>query len=141
MRNVDPEQHPFGRHRLVQRHEPSNRSTLYVANHIHHLETIGPAGVDGKATFRRVPEPESSNLIEALLDHATQPRYVITVKWLSPGDLVVWDNTCVMHRASPVHNHKFMGKYRRDMRRCTVHDGSTQAWGLNEKSTKRMGLP
>ncbi len=34
-----------------------------------------------------------------------------------------------------------MGKFKRDMRRCTVHDGSSCAWGLNEKTTKRMGLP
>ena len=34
-----------------------------------------------------------------------------------------------------------MGKYKRDMRRTTVHDGSGSAWGLNERTTKRMGLP
>lgn len=28
-----------------------------------------------------------------------------------------------------------------DMRRATVHDGSSQAWGLNEKSNARMGFP
>ena len=46
------------------------------------------------------------------------------------------DNTCVMHRAA---GGTFEGKYKRDMRRTTVHDGSSQAWGLNDKSAARMG--
>lgn len=41
-----------------------------------------------------------------------------------------------MHRAA---GGSFEGKYARDMRRTTVHDGSSYAWGLNEKSTDRMG--
>lgn len=36
----------------------------------------------------------------------------------------------------------FEGKYKRDMRRTTVHDGSSQAWGLNQVGdTWRSGLP
>jgi alpha-ketoglutarate-dependent 2,4-dichlorophenoxyacetate dioxygenase len=54
------------------------------------------------------------------------------------GDLVIWDNTCVMHRAV---GGLFEGKYKRDMRRATVHDGSSQAWGLNEHTDQRQGLP
>jgi len=63
---------------------------------------------------------------------------VLTVEWENDGDLVVWDNTCVMHRAG---GGSFHGKYVRDMRRATVHDGSSQAWGLNEKSEVRAGMP
>jgi alpha-ketoglutarate-dependent 2,4-dichlorophenoxyacetate dioxygenase len=41
-----------------------------------------------------------------------------------------------MHRAA---GGSFEGKYARDMRRTTVHDGSSYAWGLNEQSNDRMG--
>ena len=34
-----------------------------------------------------------------------------------------------------------MRKFKRDMRRTTVHDASSEAWGLNEKSDVRQGLP
>lgn len=129
LRDIDPEEYPFGRHRIVQLHEPSGRTNLYIANHLHHLEYV-----DGT----RVPEPESTELIEALLKHATQPKYILGVDWREPGDLVCWDNTAVMHRAGEF---KGMGKFKRDMRRTTVHDGSSAAWGLNERTTERMGLP
>ena len=42
----------------------------------------------------------------------------------------------VMHRAV---GGSFEGKYKRDMRRTTVHDPSIHAWGLNEQTNDRMG--
>lgn len=126
---MDPEAYPFGRHRIVQLHEPSGRTNLYIANHLHHLEY--PDGT-------RVPELESTELIEKLLTHATQEKYLLSVEWREEGDLLCWDNTAVMHRAG---EGTFMGRYKRDMRRTTVHDGSSTAWGLNDKASKRMGMP
>lgn len=131
LRDIDPEKFPFGRHKILQVHEASGRGNLYVANHIHHLEYPGPAR-------RRVPEVGGTELIERLLAHCSQDKYVLSVPWQEEGDVVVWDNTCVMHKAG---DGTFMGKYARDMRRCTVHDGSSQAWGLNDKNTERAGLP
>ena len=97
---------------------------LYVAAHVHHIESL---------------EPEiSQELVDKLYQHAQQPKYILSVEWESNGDLILWDNTCVMHRAS---GGSFEGKYRRDMRRTTVHDSSSYAWGLNEKSNVRQGLP
>jgi alpha-ketoglutarate-dependent 2,4-dichlorophenoxyacetate dioxygenase len=122
--HIVPENYPFSRHRLIQRHEPSGRMNLYIASHVHHIEGL--------------PEAESKALFDKLYQHAQQPRYVLEVQWQDPGDLIVWDNTCVMHRAG---SGSFEGKYRRDMRRTTVHDGSSQAWGLNEHSDVRQGLP
>lgn len=123
-KDVNPEEYPFGRHRLVQTHEPSGRTNLYVANHVHHIEGL--------------PIDESTDLVERLLRHASQPKYVLRVDWENNGDLVIWDNTCVMHRAA---GGAYEGKHKRDMRRTTVHDTSSHAWGLNERTTKRMGLP
>lgn len=114
----------MGRHRLVQTHEASGRETLYLATHIHHIE-----GVDSEV---------SAALVERLMAHATQERYVLRVGWENVGDLVLWDNTSVMHRAV---GGRFEGVHRRDMRRATVHDGSKTAWGLNERSDIRQGLP
>lgn len=122
--DINPENYPMGRHRLIQRHETSGRETLYIAAHIHHIE-----GVDAQT---------SAALFNRLFTHATQPKYVLRVNWENAGDLVLWDNTAVMHRAV---GGSFEGKYRRDMRRATVHDGSAAAWGLNERSEARQGLP
>lgn len=142
LKDVDPEGFPFGRHDIVQTHGPSGRQNLYIANHLHHLEYKTSRAGDFVPTleqpFERVPEPQSTDLIETLLAHATQDKYLLSVEWESPGDLVVWDNTCVMHKAG---EGTFMEKFARDMRRCTVHDASKDAWGYNEKTTRRMGLP
>ncbi|KAK1241988.1 hypothetical protein MKX07_007811 [Trichoderma sp. CBMAI-0711] len=122
--DLDPCQFPMGRHKIVQRHEKSGRMNLYIAAHIHHIE--------------KVSRERSAILLEKIFKHATQPKYVIEVEWKQSGDLVIWDNTCTMHR---VVSGPYSAKYRRDMRRATVHDSSTTAWGLNEHSNVRQGLP
>jgi alpha-ketoglutarate-dependent taurine dioxygenase len=43
---------------------------------------------------------QSRELLERLLEWSTQPRFVMTHHWRL-GDLVVWDNTGMMHRARP----------------------------------------
>lgn len=139
-KTIEPRDFPFGRHRLVQRHERSGRMNLYIAAHVHHLERWTTDPVTGKEVFvKEVPEAEGRALIDELQRHATRPENVLRVEWEADGDLVVWDNTCVMHRAVP--GGGFEGKFVRDMRRTTVHDTSASAWGLNERTGKRMGLP
>ena len=105
---------PMSRHRLVQKHEPSGRMNLYIAAHAHHVDDV--------------PAEKSKELLNTLLAHTTQPKYVVSVPWLNKSDLIIWDNTCVLHRAM---GGAFEGKYRRDLRRTTVHDNSSTAWGLN----------
>jgi alpha-ketoglutarate-dependent 2,4-dichlorophenoxyacetate dioxygenase len=123
--DLDPLQYPMGKHRLVQRHEASGRMNLYVAAHVHHLE--GPDG-----------QQPPAKLFEDLYKHACDDKYIVQIEWQNAGDMIIWDNTCVMHRAL---GGEFRTKYRRDMRRVTVHDGSSTAWGLNEKTDKRAGMP
>ncbi|KAK1483672.1 alpha-ketoglutarate-dependent 2 [Colletotrichum tamarilloi] len=122
--NIEPADYPMGRHKLVQKHEASGRMNLYLAMHIHRIENLTPEA--------------SKALFEKLFDHATQEKYRVVVDWEDVGDMVVWDNTCTMHRAM---GGECAYKYRRDMRRATVHDGSSQAWGLNERTDVRQGLP
>lgn len=121
---IEPADHPMGRHKLVQKHERSGRMNLYIATHIHHIEGLKPE--------------QSKALYDELFEHATQDKYRSMVDWHNVGDLVIWDNTCTMHRAE---GGEFAYKFRRDMRRATVHDDSSQAWGLNEHSDVRQGLP
>jgi alpha-ketoglutarate-dependent taurine dioxygenase len=45
-------------------------------------------------------DDEGRALLDRLLDWATQPRFVLRHHW-SPGDLVIWDNTGLLHRAIP----------------------------------------
>jgi alpha-ketoglutarate-dependent taurine dioxygenase len=37
-------------------------------------------------------------MLQNLLEHTEQPQFIYTHKWL-PGDLVMWDNRCLLHRA------------------------------------------
>jgi len=100
---------PPARHRLVQVHPGSHRKTLYLASHASHI--VGWPLEDGRA------------LIAELIERATQPQFVYTLKWQGPGDLVIWDNRCTMHRATPFED----TKYRRDMRRTTVFENLSAA--------------
>ncbi|KAL1869977.1 hypothetical protein VTK73DRAFT_2898 [Phialemonium thermophilum] len=114
-KNVDPSKFPMARHRLVQVHQASGRATLYIGAHLHHIEGLS--------------EEESIKLRDTLNKHATQPKYVYTFEWEQPGDMVMWDNRALLHRAL---GGAFEGKYRRDLRRTTVHDDGVGAWGLND---------
>lgn len=111
-RNVLDE--PLSRHQLVPIHEPSGRPVLYVTAYAHHIEGM--------------PIEEGQKLLRELMEHATQPKYIFRHVWQGNGDAVIWDNTAVLHRATPG---AYEGKYRRDMRRTCVMDSSKAAYGLN----------
>jgi alpha-ketoglutarate-dependent 2,4-dichlorophenoxyacetate dioxygenase len=98
---------PAARHKLVQTHPGSGRKTLYIASHASHI--VGWPVEEGRALLRE------------LIEFSSRPEYVRSVSWKQPGDLVIWDNRCTMHRATPFEDTKF----RRDMRRTTVYDAST----------------
>jgi alpha-ketoglutarate-dependent 2,4-dichlorophenoxyacetate dioxygenase len=88
---------------LVRVHPGSGRKALYLASHASHI--VGQ------------PLPDGRMLIHELMEHATQPQFVHTHKW-APGDLIMWDNRCTMHRGRPYDE----VNHRRDMRRATVQD-------------------
>ncbi len=95
---------PPARHKLVQVHPGSGRKTLYIASHASHI--VG------------WPVEAGRKLLSELIEFATQPQFVRAVSWKQAGDLVIWDNRCTMHRATPFED----TVYRRDMRRTTVFD-------------------
>jgi alpha-ketoglutarate-dependent 2,4-dichlorophenoxyacetate dioxygenase len=71
---------------LLSRHEESGRDTLLLASHIAALSGYGP--------------DESAAMMRDLTARATVPANVYSHQW-RPGDLLLWDNRCVMHRATP----------------------------------------
>ncbi|KAK5461129.1 hypothetical protein LTS15_003192 [Exophiala xenobiotica] len=115
-RDLDPTNAgKMARHKLIQVHEPSGRRNIYIAAHARHIEDI--------------PKEVSDALIKKLLDHVTRGTNTISVEWKQASDMIIWDNRCTLHKAN---GGSFEGKYRRDLRRTTVHDDSSTAWGLNE---------
>jgi alpha-ketoglutarate-dependent taurine dioxygenase len=60
-------------------------------------------------------DDESRALLDELLDWSTQPRFRYTHEW-QEGDLVVWDNTGMLHRALP-----YSVESHRTLHRTTVH--------------------
>jgi alpha-ketoglutarate-dependent 2,4-dichlorophenoxyacetate dioxygenase len=88
----------------VQVHPGSRRKTLYLAAHAHHI--VG------------WPAEEGRKLLGELIEFATRPQFCHTLRWHGRGDLVIWDNRCTMHRATPFED----ARYRRDMRRTTVFE-------------------
>lgn len=62
------------------------RQNMYIAAHAYSV-----VGMD---------EEESQKRLTGLLAWAAQDKYKISLSWHDPGDLMIWDNTCVMHRAT-----------------------------------------
>ncbi|MBV8889572.1 MAG: TauD/TfdA family dioxygenase [Alphaproteobacteria bacterium] len=97
-----PGRRPGVDHPLVRTHPDTGRPALYLGNHAAHLLGLS--------------EAEGAALLAELLAHATQPDFVYVHRW-RPGDLVMWDNRCLLHRA--VANYR-LGKDRRIMHRSVV---------------------
>ena len=125
-KNVEPLDSPMSRHRLVVPHEGSGRKNLYVTTYAHHF--------DGQTM------EESKPLLEGLLAHVSQEKYKVEINYENNGDMILWDNRGVLHRATE--GGSYEGKYKRDMRRTTVKDYGKYAWGENEVGTAwQAGLP
>lgn len=92
-------------HPLVHVHRGSGRKALFIAAH-----TMAVKGMEKEA---------GRKLIDYLIAHATQPQYTFSVAW-NPGDMVIWDNLCSMHRGGDFD----YANEKRDMRRTTVREGT-----------------
>jgi alpha-ketoglutarate-dependent taurine dioxygenase len=95
-------EHPPVHHPLVRIHPETGKRALYLGNHASHV--LGMAEAEGVA------------LLDELLEHTTRPEFVYVHRWRR-GDLVIWDNRCLLHRA--VANYA-MGRYRRILHRSVV---------------------
>ncbi|KAB5517416.1 hypothetical protein GE09DRAFT_1158770 [Coniochaeta sp. 2T2.1] len=120
--DLNPRDYPFSKHRLVVPHK-AGRTQLYLTTYLHH--------------FDGMTDEESQQLMDELWAHCTQPQYTVLVKWENDGDLIMWDNTAVLHRAT---GGEYLTKHVRDMRRTTSHDDGPHGLGMNKESF-RQGLP
>lgn len=97
LRARKPVQHP-----LVRTNPRTGWKSLYLASHASHV--IG------------WPLEKGRRLIEELIAHATQPRFVYSHAW-SLHQLVMWDDSWTMHRATP-----YEGDHPRHLRWCAVRE-------------------
>ena len=98
-------------HPVVRRHPATGRPCLYIGRHASHL-----VGED---------EGESRALLERLCEEACRPPRVFTHRWRA-GDLVLWDNRCVLHRGlgHPPDQPRHM------TRTTLAGDGGSNEWSL-----------
>ena len=82
-------------HPVVRTHPDTGRRSLYISRN----RMDGIVGMD---------RAEGHRLIDELTAHAIQPRFVYRHKWRK-GDLTIWDNRCLIHKAN--------GDYPEGMRR------------------------
>jgi len=71
---------------VVKVHSETGRKSIYTGRHAYGLNDMSAE--------------ESKTLLANLLTDACQPPRVYTHHW-QVGDIVVWDNRCLMHRARP----------------------------------------
>lgn len=102
-RHPRPQQNPPtpAVHPVIRTHPETGRRLIYVSPHL-------TSHIDG------VSEAESRELLDKLVSHATQPKYVWRHRW-RVGDLLVWDNRCTMHRRE-----SFPNDQRRVMKRTQI---------------------
>ena len=92
---VPPVEHP-----IVRTHAPTGKKSLYVSGHIDRI--VG------------MPVEEGRLLVKELISWCTRPEYVYTHRW-QQHDLIMWDNRCVLHRATQIPL-----KHKRIMHRTTI---------------------
>ena len=78
---------PPGIHPLVRMHPDNHRKALYL-NPVRIESIVG------------MPDDEALDLVAELMAHATKPEYEYRQQWRY-GDMVIWDNRSVMHKANP----------------------------------------
>ena len=77
---------PDRAHPVVRTHPATGEKSLYVQPRF----TIGIAGM---------AEAEAQPLLDMLFAHQIRPEFVYRNRWRD-GDLLMWDNRCVIHRAT-----------------------------------------
>ena len=104
--DLPPVEHP-----VVRTHPETGRRNLYIGRHASHI-----VGEDVAA---------SRELLEGLCEEACRPPRVFSHRWKA-GDLVMWDNRCVLHRGRP-----YPPDQPREMRRTTVAgDVADNEWAV-----------
>lgn len=77
---------PRASHPIARTHPPTGEKALY-------LNPIRTEAIEG------MPEDEAQQLLDALLEHSTQPQFQYAHKWRR-HDVLIWDNRCALHAAT-----------------------------------------
>jgi len=80
----DPTQVVGAEHPIVRTHPATGRKALFL-------------GRRPNAYIPGLKLAESESLLDALWAHCTKPEFAWYQQWRA-GDLILWDNRCVMHR-------------------------------------------
>ena len=106
---LPPVQHP-----VVRTHPATRRKNLYIGRHVSHI--VGMDEQDGRA------------LLAKLTEDACQPPRILRHQWRA-GDIVAWDNRCVLHRGHP-----WPLDQPRVMRRTTVAGEGENSWAIEREA-------
>ena len=106
---------PGPSHPIIRTHPETGCNALYL-------------GRRPNAYINGLSVAESEELLQALWAHATQDKFTWHHEW-QVGDILIWDNRCVMHHRDP-----FDGGYRRVMHRIQcAGDVPTLAAGAKQR--------
>ena len=105
---------PPVRQPVVRVHPATGRKNLYVGRHASHI--VG------------MPVAEGRTLLERLTQEACQAPRIFRHHW-EAGDIVAWDNRCVLHRGHP-----WPFDQPRVMKRTTVAGDGDNPWTISEAS-------
>jgi len=98
---------------VVRIHPVTGRKGLFVnEGHTSHMHDM--------------PQEEGDQLLRELYDHITKPEFVYTHHW-TPGDLLMWDNIAVQHKATFDYDPLPRLLYRTTVRGPTVADSQMLA--------------
>lgn len=98
---------PPVRHPLVRRHCVTGEPALFIGSHVREVVGLG--------------QSEGQELLQRLMAHTTRDECILVHAW-QPFDVIVWDNSAVLHRGRP-----WDVSEPRHMKRATVaDDGYTQ---------------
>ena len=113
LKQLPPVEHP-----IVQIHPDSGRHILFAGRHASHI-----VGEDFTS---------SRKLLRELTFEATQPPRIFGHRW-EVGDLVIWDNRCVLHRARATP----ADQPRKMIRSTVAGDATDNEWALEEEPSSK----
>ncbi len=121
---------PLARHESSQRqpvvriHPVTGRPALYLCESGQMDWLEGPL-----VGLEPGPDGAGARLLDELMTHLTRPEFVYVHEW-NPGDLIVWDNRCLVHAATWFD----AASQERLMWRTTVHGNPGAAYAGEHKS-------
>ena len=109
---------------VVRIHPVTDRKALYLC------ESGQMDWLDGPFVgMEPGPDGDGARLLDQLMVHLTRPDFIYVHEW-NPGDLIVWDNRCLVHAATWFD----AAKHERLMWRTTVHGNPGAAYVGERKS-------